>query len=209
MQSDLISKNEKQKNALLYATEHYSKIGRTKLMKFIFFIDLISYNDTGDTILEDCYKRVPYGPAPSTGMVLTDDESDLFEIEETEFEPKKKIKNFKSLEKCNVNIFTNEEIFLFNQILRVLKQYPADIISDITHELTLWKDYKNGDTIPKERLQLDEDDYFEFLSLIAYHEACDFAQSVYREYRESEMINNDSIPQDIIEMQFSTLKESE
>jgi uncharacterized phage-associated protein len=171
MVGDPTSKYEKQKNALIYATEQYSNIGRTKLMKFIFFIDLISYNDSGDTILEDCYKRVPYGPAPSTGMILTDDDSDLFEIEVTEFEPNKIIKNFRSREKCDNRIFSKDEIFRFNQILRVLRQYPAEKISDITHELTLWKDYKNGDTIPKERLKLDDEDYFEFLSLIAYHEA--------------------------------------
>ena len=43
----------KRLNALLYAMEEYPDIGRTKLMKFVFFTDLIHYNNYGNTLLDD------------------------------------------------------------------------------------------------------------------------------------------------------------
>ena len=37
-------KEEKQKQAIIYAIENYPLINRTKLMKYTFFIDLFAYN---------------------------------------------------------------------------------------------------------------------------------------------------------------------
>ena len=46
---------ERTVNAMLYAIGKYPNIGRTKLMKFFFFSDLINYNQNGDILLEKEY----------------------------------------------------------------------------------------------------------------------------------------------------------
>ena len=51
-------KKEKQIDSLLYAIEKYPDIGRIKLMKFVFFVDLVMHNRRNETLLEDEYIRM-------------------------------------------------------------------------------------------------------------------------------------------------------
>jgi len=198
-------KQRKQINAMLYAIEKYPSIGRTKLMKFIFFIDLIFYNESGDTILEDEYERVTYGPVPATGFFLTKYDTGLFKIEEIQLDLVKKMKNFHTNQKCNVDLFNRSERLLFDRILRVLKIYKAEDISNLTHEFDLWKDFTDGDRIPKEKLKLDEFDYEEILSLFAYHEACEYAETLEKSDVNAPQ-NDETIPPQFLKLQFLTLK---
>ena len=66
-----VMKKNKQINAILFAIEEYPDIGRTKLMKFVFFVGLSIYNRTGATLLEDEYIRMPFGPVPPIAYALT------------------------------------------------------------------------------------------------------------------------------------------
>ena len=73
-------KADKQLNALLYTIEQYPKIGRTKLMKFVFLVDLFMFNNRGETLLEDRYKRLRNGPVPSFAFANTDSSNEFFQI---------------------------------------------------------------------------------------------------------------------------------
>ena len=67
-------------NALLYAVEHDNRIGRTKLLKFIFFVDLIYYNQRGTTLCGTTYIRIPKGPAEAVAVQLTDEPSAYLDV---------------------------------------------------------------------------------------------------------------------------------
>jgi len=67
-------------NALLYAVEHDGRIGRTKLLKFIFFVDLIYYNQRGTTLCGTAYIRMPKGPAEATAFQLTSESNAYFDV---------------------------------------------------------------------------------------------------------------------------------
>jgi hypothetical protein len=67
-------------NALLYAVERDGHIGRTKLLKFIFFVDLIYYNLRETTLCGTTYIRMPKGPAEATAFQLTSESNAYFDV---------------------------------------------------------------------------------------------------------------------------------
>ena len=73
-------KKNKQINAVLYAIEEYPDIGRIKLLKFIFFVDFIICNRRGDTLPEDEYIRMPFGPVPPIAFVLTSCSNEYIQV---------------------------------------------------------------------------------------------------------------------------------
>lgn len=153
-----MSKKEKQINAILYILEKYPDIGRTKLMKAIFFMDLIWYNEHKETVFEDEYIRMPNGPVPLTAYKLTDirKENPYIEIKLYKTTPNHKKYKFTPLIKSNMEIFSQEMIEILEKIISFLKKYAASSISEFTHDFRLWSSLEDGKTIPKELFKLDE-----------------------------------------------------
>ena len=56
-----VSREKKQLEAMLYAIQCFPRINRTQLMKYIFFVDLFTYNKRGHPLLENQYRRLPNG----------------------------------------------------------------------------------------------------------------------------------------------------
>jgi hypothetical protein len=152
-------KMKKQVNALLYAIEEYPDIGRTKLMKFIFFVDLVIYNRRGTTLLENEYVRMQHGPVPPYAFTLTSCSNEFFRVGKvridyrgtgfTEF-------RFTPLQKSDRDLFNVEEKSIFSIIISLLKTNTAVAISTITHQYDLWKNVGQGYTIPLDLFKLKE-----------------------------------------------------
>mgnify|MGYP001040317264 FL=1 len=156
-------------NALLYAVEHDGRIGRTKLLKFIFFVDLIYYNQRGTTLCGTTYIRMPKGPAEAAAFQLTSESNAYFDVkaptanahtgrrapggsfrrnpyESYEYRPKSK---------ADLTIFTPYERVLLWSVLQWMKFKKTDLISDISHYFRLWKEFSDGEDIPLEYFQLN------------------------------------------------------
>ena len=156
-------------NALLYAVEHDGRIGRTKLLKFIFFVDLIYYNQRGTTLCGTTYIRMPKGPAEATAFQLTSESNAYFDVkaptanahtgrrvpggsfrrnpyESYEYRPRSK---------ADLTIFTPSERVLLWSVLQWMKLKRTDLISDISHYFRLWKEFSDGEDIPLEYFQLN------------------------------------------------------
>ncbi|MDD3621148.1 MAG: DUF4065 domain-containing protein [Methanofollis sp.] len=73
-------KKLKKIHAMLYAMEQDLAIGRTKLMKFIFFVDLIHYNQRGVTLFDSAYIRMQNGPVDLVAYALTGETNDFFSV---------------------------------------------------------------------------------------------------------------------------------
>lgn len=152
-------KTKKQINALLYAIEEYPEIGRTKLMKFVFFVDLVMYNRKGETLLQDEYVRMPHGPIPPLAFTLSSCSNEFFSVREVlvnyqnnryrEF-------RFTPLQKADLSLFDNEQKTIFARILDLLKKNTAVTISTLTHQLDLWKTVENGYNIPLDLFKLEK-----------------------------------------------------
>ena len=173
-----ISKDDKLVNALLYAIEDFPDIGKTRLMKFVFFADLISYNETDQTLLEDEYKKMSWGPVPDKSFSLTGFSNKYFGVEEVQLTPEKKRYVFPLKVHSDRSVFTEREIGLFNKILRLFKKMSAEEISEFTHQFSLWKNVGDQELIPLTLFKLDDYEYFNFMSLLAYDEATELSREI-------------------------------
>jgi uncharacterized phage-associated protein len=196
-----ISKNEKIINALLYAIEQYPEIGRTKLMKFVFFVDLIFYNLTQNTLLENEYKKLPYGPVPDFPFYLTECSNDIFEIKRIDlFDGRERI-NCYPKKKSDRQSLTQEEMEFFDLIIGVLKSYNTPQISDLTHNLSMWEKFEIGDNLPLETFKLNEYEFNNIMSFLDNEAAIRNAESCEFYYNGE---YSDTVPEEIKELQILT-----
>ncbi len=149
-------KTEKQINSLLYAIEKYPDIGRVKLMKFVFFVDLVMHNRRNETLLEDEYIRMQYGPVPAIAYTLTSQSNEYFTVSKVQIGSQRFQYAFKPLKSVDEDLFTPEEISVFDGVLEILKRNTAVAISTLTHQFDLWKNVANGYRIPLDLFKLKE-----------------------------------------------------
>lgn len=194
---------EKELNALLYAMEEYPDIGRTKLMKFVFFTDLIHYNNYGNTLLDDEYIREKAGPVPVHAFDISGDNQPQFEVSVEQLDEERIKYNYHLKQQCNRSLFSDEEKELFDKIIRLLKAYSTPEISDITHSMALWLNHKNTDRIPLEEFKLDDYEMDEFCSFIDYQEAIACVRQLEMDMDDG---NGDRVPDHIHELQMAALK---
>jgi hypothetical protein len=197
-------KTEKQLNALLYAIENYPRIGRTKLMKFVFLVDLFIYNTRGETLLEDSYIRLPNGPVPDIGFSFTDNSNAHFTVKTEPCDPERIIYQYTPVQKSDMSAFSKKEIRLFNTVLHSLQSHRTEEISELTHRFSLWKDAANGDIIPVKNLKLDEYEYDELESFIYYADAVADAKKP-GHTSGADSSSGDPVPDDLIALQFHTM----
>ncbi len=195
-------KTEKQLNALLYAIENYPLIGRTKLMKFVFFVDLFRFNKSGETLLEDEYIRLPNGPVPDIGYSYTDNSNAYLEVTREPYDAERYIYHYTARKTSDRSLFSDEDIELFNVVIETFKEYNTEPISSLTHQFSLWKDTKNGEIIAKENLRLDDYEYDELESFFYYLQAVKFAKAL-PEY--PEIPNEDTVPDEMLHLQFESM----
>jgi hypothetical protein len=154
-------KTEKQINSLLYAIGKYPDIGRVKLMKFVFFVDLVMHNRRNETLLEDEYIRMPFGPVPAIAYTLTSQTNEHFSVTKLLIGYQKYQYSFKPLRSVDHELFTAEEKTVFDGVLEILKRNTAAAISTLTHQFDLWKNVANGYRIPLDLFKLKENELTE------------------------------------------------
>ncbi len=151
-------KTEKQINSLLYALEKYPDIGRVKLMKFVFFVDLVMHNRRNETLLEDEYIRMPFGPVPAVAYTLTSQTNEYFSVAKVLIRYQRYQYSFKPRRSADLELFTPEEKTVFDGVLEILKRNTAVAISTLTHRFDLWKNIEDGYRIPLDLFKLRENE---------------------------------------------------
>lgn len=195
-------KTEKQLNALIYAIEQYPQIGRTKLMKFVFLVDLFMYNNRGQTLLEDSYLRLPNGPVPDIGFSYTDNSNAHFTVKTEPCDPERVIYQYTPLRKSDLSTFSDKERQLFDTIIRSLKSHKTEQISELTHRFSLWKEAKNGDIIPVSDLKLNAYEYDDLESFVYFTDAIADAKKI-QDVSDSD--SDDRVPDDLVTLQIQTM----
>ena len=195
-------KTEKQLNALIYAIEQYPRIGRTKLMKFVFLVDLFMYNNRGQTLLEDSYLRLPNGPVPDIGFSYTDNSNAHFTVKTEPCDPERVIYQYTPLRKSDLSAFSDKERQLFDTIIRSLKSHKTEQISELTHRFSLWKEAKNGDIIPVSDLKLNAYEYDDLESFVYFTDAIADAKKI-QDISDSD--SDDRVPDDLVTLQIQTM----
>lgn len=195
-------KTEKQLNALIYAIEQYPRIGRTKLMKFVFLVDLFMYNNRGQTLLEDSYLRLPNGPVPDIGFSYTDNSNAHFTVKTEPCDPERVIYQYTPLRKFDLSTFSDKERQLFDTIIRSLKSHKTEQISELTYRFSLWKEAKNGDIIPVSDLKLNAYEYDDLESFVYFTDAIADAKKI-QDISDSD--SDDRVPDDLVTLQIRTM----
>lgn len=172
------TKNEKQKQVIIYAIDRYPTINRTKLMKLIFFIDLFYYNKFYDTdnktrrtLLEDCYIRLSNGPVPHYGFEFTQPDENCEETNRELFTIKKITNSdnhkyyyyyqFKLKPGVSVDLslsFKPVEIDLINLTLQTIMLRNASYFSALSHSYKLWMNSLNHAVISINDFELNDDE---------------------------------------------------
>ncbi|MBT8508704.1 hypothetical protein AZH53_09835 [Methanomicrobiaceae archaeon CYW5] len=148
-------------HAMLFAIERDPGIGKTKLMKYIFFIDLIHFNQRGVKLFESSYIRMPNGPVDGGALSLASESNRFFDVSY----PRSGAGNqtyeqyhFDLKMEPDLSLFTVYERMLLVMVLQALKGRTATTISSLTHQLRLWKEFTDGDEIPTDSLELSEEE---------------------------------------------------
>lgn len=154
-------KKLKKIHAMLYAMEQNPAIIKTVLMKYIFFIDLIHYNQQGCLLFDSTYIRMPNGPVESEALTFASETNRHFHVEKTKQRYGSRSKTYKpstfrAKTPCDLSLFSPYEKTLMAMVLGALRGHQARKVSNLTHELRLWKEFSDGDTIPLEYFELND-----------------------------------------------------
>jgi len=170
-------KTDMQAEALLYAIGKYPTIGRTKLMKFVFFVDLYWCNVKHETLLEDEYTRMPRGPVPAYAFALSESSNEFFEVERKSIDPEITYYSFSPKRKASLARFDEDMLKLMDEILELLRKFTVRSISDFCHRFRLWRLSYDGDSIPQELFKLDKNEILEIESLVALSKARELSRA--------------------------------
>lgn len=177
-----VSREKKQLEAMLYAIQCFPRINRTQLMKYIFFVDLFTYNKRGQPLLENQYRRLPNGPVPLFGFEKTAlpdkkefNENGEFTIYRMRNCSQPNIYRYRFGIKpgrfAKMSVFQKGERDLLSLTLRsVMFRNTADLCQ-FTHTYSLWKNHIDGDLIDLGEFKLgrEEEDQLElFLKAKVY-----------------------------------------
>jgi hypothetical protein len=148
-------KSRKFKEMMLYFSQRGLDeglvIGSTKLNKLLFFSDFRAYYDRGEPITGARYQKLKNGPAarqfvPMRDRLLADEEVRWKEKQENELDDV-----LIPLSKPNLEIFTDDERKIMDEVFEELRPFNATAASDYSHLRSAgWKVVDEREDIPYE-----------------------------------------------------------
>lgn len=147
----------KEINSLLYVMKNMPDIGRTRLMKFIFFVDAVSFYQRRKPIFEGEYIRMPQGYVPPAAFSVTGESNDYFNIKFPSILHKHI--GFYPRVTPDMKVFSKYEQFLIDMILRTIGKHTAKGASEVTHRFKSWEEYPDGSRIPIEQCISGDDEW--------------------------------------------------
>lgn len=121
---------EKIRQLISYLKEKDPSIGKTKLMKMLYFIDFTSYERTGRAVTDDTYKHLPFGPVPSK----------VFESYEEQYET--------APIAADLHLINTVELEIIDAVIKEFGGKTRQELINITHNELPWKLTKNNEVIP-------------------------------------------------------------
>lgn len=129
--------------AFFYERERF--LFKTKLNKLLFYTDFLNYKNTGYSITGCSYRAIHYGPVPSEYERL------LVRLQEEEYIKTNLTKNgdnywelFESEIPFDPSIFSDEEIFSLEQVVRHFNRKNTQYIVEFSHKEAAWEDNYNN-----------------------------------------------------------------
>ena len=137
---------EKIKNILGYIAKKMGEIKKAVLMKLLWYIDMLSYKDTGHAITGLIYQHMPYGALPIGHreiVELSSIKSKLF-INDREYEEYRiEFNNDYKIKKI-----LKEEKDIIDKVINKFKNYKSFEISEYMHKEKAYIETKENQIIP-------------------------------------------------------------
>lgn len=127
-----------------------TKLGATKLNKALWYADTFAYRLLGRTISgEQGYIKRQFGPVPRRILeaLRALEAEGAIRVRESDYFGKPK-REFISLEPADDSLFSDDELDIVNQVIRVVcDEHTATSISDLSHDI-IWAAAGMGEEIP-------------------------------------------------------------
>ena len=137
----------KLENIISYIASKVDNLTITSLNKYLWFIDMLSFNKRAISITGLTYQKQQYGPTIMDGLYeeisLLDDLYERKDIETTNGN----ITNILSKGNFNLSLINEKEKEIIDTIIETLKNKKVNEISTLSHKEEGWKKTKNLDRI--------------------------------------------------------------
>lgn len=141
---------EKQKNAILYFLEHANNptLGKTKLLKLLYFLDFGFFEKHGKSVTGDTYRKLNYGPVAEHSMRLLDEMELSGEVTRvpTQAGPYEQTRYVHNV-RADLSVFNGAELEELENVARAYADYTGSQVAQITHEEAPWKATEEGEEI--------------------------------------------------------------
>ena len=138
---------DKLENIISYIASKVDNLTITSLNKYLWFIDMLSFNKRTISITGLTYQKQQYGPTIMDGLYeeisLLDDLYERKDIETTNGN----ITNILSKGNFNLSLINEKEKEIIDTIIETLKNKKVNEISTLSHKEEGWKKTKNLDRI--------------------------------------------------------------
>jgi hypothetical protein len=156
-----VEDQEKLGELIVYISERSKndpRFGATKLNKLLYFSDFLAFGNFGMPISGAIYRHLKQGPAPRHLEEIRDRlvSTGAIEISERHFKNGRRQVRATACRSFNRSKFSDEEIALVDDLIKLHWERTADEISDASHNYVGWKMTKEGETIPYESIFLSD-----------------------------------------------------
>ena len=173
---------DKMKHVILYFLEHINNfhLGRTKLMKLLYYVDFDHFEKYGAPVTGAKYRKFPLGPVPDEADDVIAEMEAKGEVEQIKAvsvirgKPAKYVQNrlISKSAKFNPSLFTGAEMEVIERVAKVWEDATATAMTEASHKEAPWAGTEDGKMIDYEMAQYrsplgDEDNVEEILGKTA------------------------------------------
>ncbi len=138
------------KNIILYILGECGETFCTKMNKMLFYVDFLSYRETGMAMTGLTYRAIDYGPVPERWDRVYSQYDDIHQ--EPRVVGKFEGNVLTTTQSADLTIFTQGEIAILDVVCNKFKDVSSSDISAISHDERAWKEYHtNRMRIPYEK----------------------------------------------------------
>ena len=146
----------RQEAVILYFLQQVNNrfLGRTKLMKLLYYTDYEWLEKTGASITGDAYVAKPFGPMPKHALATLQrlEKRGAIRVEKTKVVDYDQ-ERYLPLEDPDAALFTREELEHLETIARRFEHWTAKQMTNLSHEDWPWKSTRLGEEISFLRLR--------------------------------------------------------
>ena len=154
---------DKMKHVILYFLEHINNfhLGRTKLMKLLYYVDFDNFEKYGSSVTGAKYRKLPLGPVPDEADDVIEEMEANGEVEQIKAvsvvngKPTRYVQNrlISKTSKFDPSFFSGAEMEVIQRVAKVWEHATATEMKNASHKEAPWAASEDGQMIDYEMAQ--------------------------------------------------------